>query len=168
VPQISAEEDFMTVQAVPKGYHTLTPYLTVRDAERAIEFYKQAFGAEVKGAMKGPDGKIMHAELRIGDSLFMLADEFPEFGSLSPKSTGGAGMGLHIYIEDVDSAFDRAVKAGATVEMPVADMFWGDRYGKLADPFGHKWSIGTHIQDMSAEEIEEAQSEFMKQMPKSA
>jgi PhnB protein len=158
----------MSVKAIPDGYHSLTPYMTVRDAARAIEFYKQAFGATEKGAMKGPDGKIMHAELRIGDSIFMLADEFPEFGSLSPQSTGGAGMGLHIYLEDVDSAFERAVKAGASVEMPVADMFWGDRYGKLRDPFGHKWSIGTHKADLSMEEIEKAQEEFMAKMPKSA
>ncbi len=158
----------MAVQAIPKGYHTLTPYMTVRDAARAIEFYKQAFGAEEKGVMKGPDGKVMHAELRIGDSLFMLADEYPEFGSLSPQSTGGSGMGLHIYVEDVDSSFDRAIKAGGKVEMPVSDMFWGDRYGKLVDPFGHKWSIATHKQDLSAEDIEQAQSEFMKHMPKSA
>ena len=158
----------MAVQAIPKGYHTLTPYMTVRDAARAIEFYKQAFGAEEKGVMKGPDGKVMHAELRIGDSLFMLADEYPQFGSLSPQSTGGSGMGLHIYVEDVDSSFDRAIKAGGKVEMPVSDMFWGDRYGKLVDPFGHKWSIATHKQDLSAEDIEQAQSEFMKHMPKSA
>jgi len=158
----------MTAKAIPEGYHTLTPYMTVRDAARAIEFYKHAFGAVEKGVMKGPDGKIMHAELRIGDSLFMLADEFPQFGSLSPQSIGGSGMGLHIYVEDVDSAFDRAVKAGANLEMPVADMFWGDRYGKLVDPFGHKWSIATHTRDMSMEEIEAAQEEFMKQMPKSA
>jgi PhnB protein len=158
----------MTVKAVPEGYHSITPYMTVRDAARAIDFYKRAFGAVEKGAMKGPIGKVMHAELRIGDSIFMLADEFPEFNSLSPQSTGGAGMGLHIYTEDVDSAFDRAVKAGATVEMPVSDMFWGDRYGKLADPFGHKWSIGTHKQDVTMAEMEEAQKEFMRNMPKSA
>jgi catechol 2,3-dioxygenase-like lactoylglutathione lyase family enzyme len=101
----------MAVQAIPKGYHTLTPYMTVRDAARAIEFYKQAFGAEEKGVMKGPDGKVMHAELRIGDSIIMLGDEYPQFGSLSPQSIGGSGMGLHIYVEDVDSAFDRATRA---------------------------------------------------------
>ncbi len=157
----------MSVKAIPEGYHTVTPYMTVRDAARAIEFYKQAFGAVEKGVMKGPDGKVMHAELRIGDSVVMLADEFPQFGSLSPQS-GGSGTGLHIYVEDADSAFDRAVKAGATVEMPISDMFWGDRYGKLVDPFGHKWSIATHKRDMSPEEIEEAQNEFMKQLPKSA
>ena len=158
----------MSVPAIPKGYHTITPYMTVRDAARAIEFYKQAFGAKEKGVMKGPDGKVMHAELVIGDSIIMLADEFPEFGSLSPQSTGGSGTGLHIYIEDVDSAFDRAVKAGATVEMPVADMFWGDRYGKLRDPFGHKWSIGTHKADLSMEEMKKGMEETMAKMPKSA
>jgi len=157
----------MTVKPIPDGYHTLTPYMTVRDAAKAIEFYKQAFGAVEKGIMKGPDGKILHAELRIGDSLFMLADEFPEFGSLSPQSTGGAGMGLHIYVEDADAAFDRAVKAGANVEMPVSDMFWGDRYGKLADPFGHKWSIATHKADLSMEEMEQGMK-AMGDMPKSA
>jgi PhnB protein len=158
----------MSVQAIPKGYHTITPFMTVRDAARAIEFYKQAFGAKERGVMKGPDGKVMHAELVIGDSIIMLADEFPEFGSLSPQSTGGSGTGLHIYIEDVDSAFDRAVKAGATVEMPVADMFWGDRYGKLRDPFGHKWSIGTHKADLSVEEMKKGMDETMAKMPKSA
>jgi PhnB protein len=158
----------MAVQAIPQGYHTLTPYMTVRDATRAIEFYKQAFGAKEKGVMKGPDGKIMHAELIIGDSIFMLADEFPEFGSMSPLSTGSSGMGLHIYVEDVDSAFDRAIGAGATIDMPVADMFWGDRYGKLADPFGHKWSIATHKRDLSPEEMEEGMKAMMQEMPKSA
>jgi PhnB protein len=158
----------MSVQAVPKGYHTLTPYLTVRDAARAIEFYKQAFGAKEKGVMKGPDGKVMHAELVIGDSIVMLADEFPEFGSLSPQTTGGTGSGLHIYVENVDAAFDQAVKAGARAEMPVADMFWGDRYGKLVDPFGHKWSIATHTADLSMEEMKRGMDEAMAKMPKSA
>ena len=158
----------MPVKPVPDGYHTLTPFLTVRDAARAIEFYKQAFGAVERGVAKGPDGKVMHAELKIGDSIIMLSDEYPEFGALSPLSTGGVGMGLHIYIEDVDSAFDRAVKAGAIVEMPVADMFWGDRYGKLADPFGHKWSIATHKRDLSPEEMEEGMKAMMQEMPKSA
>ena len=158
----------MSAKPVPDGYHTITPFMTVRDAARAIEFYKQAFGAVEKGTMKGPDGKVMHSELRIGDSIFMLGDEFPEFGSLSPQSTGGTGMGLHIYTEDVDSAFDRAIKAGGVVEMPVMDMFWGDRYGKLIDPFGHKWSIATHKRDVSMEEMKAAQEEFMSRMPKSA
>jgi uncharacterized glyoxalase superfamily protein PhnB len=158
----------MSVKAIPDGYHSLTPYMTVRDGARAIEFYKQAFGATEKGVMKGPDGKIMHAELRIGDSIVMLADEFPEYGSLSPQSIGGSGMGLHIYVEDVDSAFDRAVKAGASVDMPVMDMFWGDRYGKLHDPFGHKWSIATHKADLSMDEMKKGMDEMMAKMPKSA
>jgi len=159
----------MSVKAIPEGYHSITPYLICRDAARAVEFYQQALGARIKGGiMKGPDGKVMHAELVIGDSIIMLADEFPQSGSVSPQTIGSSGSGLHIYLEDVDSAFDRAVKARAIVEMPVTDMFWGDRYGKLVDSFGHKWSIGTHKRDVTMEEMEEAQKEFMKQMPKSA
>ena len=158
----------MPVKPIPDGYHTLTPFLTVRDAARAIEFYKQAFGAKERGVMKGPDGKVMHAELMIGDSIIMLADEWPEFGALSPPSVGGSPMGLHIYLDGVDAAFDRAVKAGAQVEMPVMDQFWGDRYGKLKDPFGHKWSIGTHVKDMSNDEMKHAMDDAMSKMPKSA
>jgi PhnB protein len=149
----------MPVKPIPDGYHTLTPFLTVRDASRAIEFYKAAFGATERGVAKSPDGKVMHAELKIGDSIIMLSDEFPEFGSLSPQSIGGSGMGLHIYLDGVDAAFDRAVKAGAQVEMPVMDQFWGDRYGRLKDPFGHKWSIGTHVKDLSMDEMKEAMDE---------
>jgi PhnB protein len=150
----------MAVKPIPEGYHTLTPSLTVRNAERAIEFYKQAFGAEVRGGVaKGPDGKVMHAELKIGDSVIMLTDEYPEFGSKSPQSIGDSGMGLHIYLDNVDAAFDRAVKAGASVEMPVMDQFWGDRYGKLRDPFGHKWSMATHVRDMSQDEMKKGMDE---------
>ena len=158
----------MSVKPVPDGYHTLTPFLTVRDAVKAIDFYKQAFGATERGVMKGPDGKVMHAELMIGNSIIMLSDEFPEFGALSPQSTGGAGMCLHIYLDGVDAAFDRAVKAGAEVEMPVMDQFWGDRYGKLKDPFGHKWSIATHTKDLSLDEMKQGMDEAMSKMPKSA
>jgi PhnB protein len=158
----------MSVKPIPDGYHTLTPFLTVRDAARAIEFYKQAFGATERGVMKGPDGKIMHAELVIGNSIIMLSDEWPEFGALSPQSIGGSPMGLHIYLDGVDAAFDRAVKAGAEVEMPVMDQFWGDRYGKLKDPFGHKWSIATHVKDMTGDEMKHAMDDAMAKMPKSA
>ena len=167
----------MAVKPVPEGYHTLTPFLTVKDAVRAIEFYKQAFGAQERGVAKGPDGKVMHAELKIGDSIVMLSDEsgllaapaaldllLAQHGVLSPQSSGGAGMGLHIYVDGVDAAFDRAVKAGAQVEMPVSDQFWGDRYGKLKDPFGHKWSIATHTKDMSADEMKRSMDEAMKNM----
>jgi len=158
----------MSVKPIPDGYHTLTPFLTVRDAIRAIEFYKQAFGAQERGVMKGTDGKVMHAELKIGDSVIMLSDEFPEFGALSPQSSGGAGMGLHIYVDGVDAAFDRAVNAGAQVEMPVTDQFWGDRYGKLKDPFGHKWSIATHTKDLSMDEMKSGMDEAMEKMQKTA
>ncbi len=158
----------MSVKPVPDGYHTLTPYFTVRDARRAIEFYKHAFGAEERGVMNGPDGKVMHAELKIGDSVIMLADEFPEFGSLSPETIGGSSMGLHIYVDNVDQAFDLAVKAGAKVDAPVVDQFWGDRYGRLKDPFGHKWSIATHVKDMSADEMRHSMNEAMEKMQKTA
>jgi uncharacterized glyoxalase superfamily protein PhnB len=161
-------EVFMSAKPIPEGYHTLTPFLTVRNAVRAIEFYKQAFGAQERGVAKGPDGKVMHAELKIGDSVIMLSDEYPEFGSLSPQSVGGSPMGLHIYIENVDAAFDRAVKAGAQVEMPVMDQFWGDRYGKLKDPFGHKWSIATHVKDVSADEMKRSMDDAMSKMQKTA
>jgi len=158
----------MAVKPIPEGYHTLTPYFTLRDAVRAIEFYKQAFGAQERGLMKGPDGKVMHAELKIGNSIVMLADEFPEFGAVAPESGGNTSMGLHIYVDNVDQAFDRAVKAGAKVEMPVSDQFWGDRYGKLRDPFGHKWSIATHVKDMSADEMKRSMDEAMANMQKTA
>jgi PhnB protein len=154
----------MSVKPIPDGYHTLTPFLTIRDAARAIEFYKAAFGAEERGVMKAPDGKVMHAELKIGDSIVMLSDEFPDFGSISPQALGGSASGLHIYLDNVDAAFDRAVKAGAQVEMPVMDQFWGDRYGRLKDPFGHKWSIATHVKDMTPEEMNQSMKDAMAQM----
>jgi len=155
----------MSVKPVPDGYHTITPAITVRDAARAIEFYKQAFGATERGIMKGPDGKVMHAELMIGDSIVMLSDEFPEFGAVSPESIGGSATNLHIYLDGVDAAFERAVEAGAHVEMPVMDQFWGDRYGKLKDPFGHKWSIATHTADLSVDEMKQGMDEAMAKMP---
>jgi len=158
----------MSVKPIPDGYHTVTPFLTVRDAARAIEFYKQAFGAVERGVMKGPDGKVMHAELKIGDSIIMLSDEFPEYGALSPQSIGGTPMGLHIYVEGVDAAFERAAKAGAHVEMPVMDQFWGDRYGRLKDPFGHKWSIATPTRDLSMDEMKHGMDEAMAKMQKTA
>lgn len=154
----------MPVKPIPENHHTLTPFLTVRDAARAIEFYKQAFGAKERGVMKGPDGKVMHAELMIGDSIIMLSDEFPEFGAVSPQTLGGSPMGLHIYVDGVDAAFDRAVQAGAQVEMPVMEQFWGDRYGRLKDPFGHKWSIATHTRDLSMDEMKQGMDDAMAKM----
>src|SRR6266404_9205238 len=153
------------VKAVPAGFHTLTPHLTVRDGDKALEFYKNALGAEVLNVARMPDGKVLHAMLRIGDSMLMLNDEFPEMGGLSPLSTGGTGVTIHIYSEDVDAAFNRAVGAGAQVKMPLMDQFWGDRYGIVADPFGHSWSLATHIKDLSPEEMERAQEEAMANMP---
>ena len=156
------------VKAVPPGFHTLTPHLVVRKAEQALEFYKNAFGAEVLHVAHMPDGKVMHASLRIGDSMLMLNDEFPDYGTLSPLSTGGSAVTIHIYTENVDAAFNRALSAGAQVKMPLADQFWGDRYGVVADPFGHKWSLGAHIKDMSPEEMQREQDRAMAAMKKTA
>lgn len=150
---------------VPTGFHTLTPRLTVRDADKALEFYRNALGAEILGVARMPDGKVLHASLRIGDSMLMLNEEFPEYGGLSPLSVGGTGVTIHIYLENVDQAFNRVVDAGAKVTMPLMDQFWGDRYGMVTDPFGHKWSLATHIKDMSPEEMQRAQEEAMAKMP---
>ncbi len=141
------------VKPVPDGYHTLTPYLVIRDAAKAIEFYKKAFGAKETFRMPGPGGKIMHAELQIGDSMLMLAEEMPEYGAKSPQALGGSPVNVFLYVEDADKVFNQAVAAGATVTMPLADQFWGDRYGKLADPFGHQWSVATHKEDVAPEEM---------------
>ncbi len=152
-----------SVKPIPEGYHTLTPYLVCRNAGRAIEFYKLVFGAQEYLRMPGPAGKITHAELKIGDSMMFLCDEFGEAGSASPEASGSRTISLFVYVEDVDSTFNRAVAAGARVEMAVADMFWGDRYGKLTDPFGHQWSIATHKEDVAPEEVaRRAQTYFAK------
>ena len=152
------------VQPIPKGYHSVTPYLTVNNGAAAIEFYKKAFGAQEVVRMDGPPGKIGHAELRIGDSVVMLADEFPGAGSRSPQSLGGTCAGIFLYVQDVDKAFQQAVDAGAKVEMPLADMFWGDRYGKLSDPFGHSWSLATHKEDVAPEEMKKRAQKAMAEM----
>lgn len=148
---------------VPEGYHTVSPYLVIRNAAKAIEFYQQAFAAEERFRMPGPDGKIMHAELQIGDSIVMLSDEFPEMGAPSPQTLNGTSVSIFLYVEDVDAVFKKAVDAGAKVLMPVADMFWGDRFGKLADPFGHQWQIATHTEDLTPEEMGKRAEEFSKQ-----
>jgi PhnB protein len=152
------------VKAIPEGHHTITPHLIVRDASRAIEFYKQAFGAEEQVRMPGPGGKIMHASLKIGGSVLFLCDEFLEWGVRSPESLGGAGVSLHLYVENADQAFNRAVSAGAQVKMPLENMFWGDRYGKVTDPFGHEWAIATHIEDLTPEEIGKRGQAFFQAM----
>lgn len=142
------------VKPIPDGYHTVTPYLVIRGASEAMNFYKKAFGAKELFRMPGPDGKkVMHAEMQIGDSIVMLSDEFPEMGGHSPQALNGSPVGIFLYVDDVDAVFNRAVAAGAKPEMPVQDMFWGDRYGKFTDPFGHRWSVATHKEDLSPEEI---------------
>ena len=146
---------------LPAGYHTVTPSLVVRDAAAAIEFYKRAFGAEELGRMAGPDGKIMHAEIQIGDSRIMLGEENEQWGVKSPLSTNGNPGSLHIYVENADASFNRALEAGATVKYPLEDAFWGDRYGKVADPFGHEWGIATRVKELSPAQMEEAGKEWM-------
>jgi PhnB protein len=145
------------VKPVPEGMNTVTPHLVCKDAAQAIEFYKKAFGAEERGRLSTPDGKnVLHASFRIGDSAIMLSDEFPDWGSVGPEALQGTPVVIHLYVDDADSVFDQAVRAGAVVKMPLEDMFWGDRYGQVRDPFGHVWSIGTHKRDVSLEEMEQA------------
>jgi uncharacterized glyoxalase superfamily protein PhnB len=155
-------------QPCPKGFHTVTPSLTVRNAAQAIEFYKKALGAEELMRMAGPDGKIGHAELKIGDSIIFINDENPAWGCNSPQTLGGTPSGLYLYVGDVDKSFQRAVDAGAQVKMPVTDMFWGDRMGNLVDPYGHAWTIATHTQDLTQEELEEGEKKFYAQMAQQA
>ena len=142
----------MPVSAIPEGFHTVTPGLTCKNAAAAIELYKKAFGATEIMRMPSPDGRIMHAELKIGDSHLFLADEYAGM-SAAPTPGAAPSQSLYLYVKDVDSAYQKAVDAGCTGAMPVADMFWGDRFGKLADPFGHEWAMATHKEDLSPEEI---------------
>lgn len=149
----------MPVTPIPEGYHTVTPYLMMRRASEAIEFYRKAFGAELLMKMDAPGGKIGHAELQVGDSRIMLADEHPDQGYVGPESLGGAGVSLLMYVDDVDTSFARAIEAGATELRPVEDQFYGDRMGTLRDPFGHVWSIATHVEDLSPEEMDRRMQE---------
>lgn len=143
-----------TVKAIPEGYHTITPYLITKSASDAIEFYKTAFGATELFRMAQPDGKIGHAEMQIGDSRIMLADEFPEIGYVGPTTLGGSSVSIMLYVEDVDAIFKQALAAGGTEQRPLEDKFYGDRMGSLVDPFGHVWHVGTHKEDVSPEEME--------------
>ncbi|MBI3842776.1 MAG: VOC family protein [Thaumarchaeota archaeon] len=150
---------------IPAGFHSVTPTLTVRGAGDAIEFYKKAFNAEEINRFPGPDGKtIMHAEIKIGDSIIMLNDEFPLMNCLSPQSVGGPSSAIYLYVENSDSIFNRAVSAGAKVRMPMMNAFWGDRFGMLEDPYGHIWTVATRIIDLSPEEIKKAGTEASKSM----
>jgi PhnB protein len=150
-------------QAIPKGYHTVTPSLFVVGAAKAIEFYKKALGAEELMRFPGPDGAIMHAEIKIGDSIIMLADEMPEQGGRSPKSIGGTPVSFFVYRENVDAEWKRALDAGAKVLVPLADQFWGDRTGCLEDPFGHQWWLAQHLQDLTPEELQRNAEAFFAQ-----
>lgn len=142
------------IKPIPDGYHTVTPYLIITNAAQAVDFYKEAFGATELMRLAAPDGKLIHAEIRIGDSPIMLCDECPDWNALSPQTIGGTTVSIMIYVDDVDSVVDRAVATGATVLMPVEDQFWGDRMGTVVDPYGHKWSVATHTEDVSPEEID--------------
>ena len=144
----------MAVKPIPEGYHSVTPYLCAKGAAQAIEFYKKALSATERMRITQPDGRVGHAEIQIGDSVIMLADEFPEMGVRSPETLGGSPVSIHLYVEDVDAVFQQAVTAGAMVKRPVADQFYGDRLGGIVDPFGHTWWISTHKEDLSPEEIE--------------
>lgn len=156
------------VKPVPEGYHTVTPYLTLNDAAGAIEFYKRAFGAKEIMRMNGPGGKIGHAEVKIGDSVVMLSDEMPGSACRSPKAVGGSTAGIFLYVEDVDALYNQAISAGANAHMPPADMFWGDRFGTVTDPYGHVWSMATHKEDIAPEEMEKRGREAMAQMAQRA
>ena len=152
-------------KGLPAGYHTLTPTMILKDARKAIDFYKRAFGAEEVGVMSGPDGRVMHAELRIGDSLVMMGEENPAWPQLkSAETLGQSPISLHIYVADVDASFQRALGAGAKVDMPVQDMFWGDRYGKVRDPFGYVWGIATRVKELTKDEVDRAGREWMRKM----
>ncbi len=150
------------VKAIPQGYTTVTPSMTVKDAPKVIEFYKKAFGAIEKARMPGPDGKIMHAEIQIGNSIIMMNDEI--MGSRSAQTLGGSPISFYVYVENADEAFKKAIAAGAKQQFPLTHMFWGDRMGTLEDPFGYKWTIAQHVKDVSPEEMKKGSEEFMKQM----
>jgi PhnB protein len=154
----------MAVKPIPEGYHTLSPYLAVDDARQAIEYYKNAFGATERVRMEAPGGAIGHAEVEIGDSVLMLSDPFPQSSTKPPKEVGGSSVSVFMYVEDVDSVVKQAVDAGATVLMEVADQFWGDRFGTVQDPFGHTWSIATHVEDVAPEEVAERAKAAMAEM----
>jgi PhnB protein len=154
----------MTRYSMPPGFHTLTPHLEVRGAARAIDFYKAAFGAREVLRNLGPDGrKIMHAQLQIGDSMLLVHDEFEEAGGESPQTLEGSAVTLHLYVEDVDAMWARAIAAGAKVEMPLGDQFWGDRYGQLVDPFGHRWSIASKVEQLTPEQMRQRAAKFFQQ-----
>jgi PhnB protein len=154
----------MAVKTIPEGYHSISPALAIDGAAEAIDFYERVFGAKERSRMPSPDGKIAHAELEIGDSVVMLSDPFPQSSVKAPAQLGGTTVSIFVYVEDVDAVFQQAVDAGATVTMPIEDMFWGDRFGSLIDPYGHSWSLATHVEDVPPEEMEERAKHAMAAM----
>ena len=150
----------LSVKPIPEGMHTVTPHLVCAGAAEAIEFYQTAFGATELSRVPGANGKLMHASVRIGDSVVMLNEEMPEWGAFGPKSLKGSAVTVHLYVENADAVFEQAAAAGAKITMPLDDMFWGDRYGKVEDPFGHQWSIGTHVRDVTPEEMQKAMEQM--------
>lgn len=154
------------VKSIPKGYTSVTPYMTHKNTAEAIKLYQKAFGAKVMTKMTGPGGKVMHAEILIGNAIVMMGDEWPGMGPTAPTKDAPSPMNLFIYTEKVDSAFKKAIKAGCEVEMPLADQFWGDRYGKLKDPFGYTWAMGEHIEDVTPAEMKKRQKAWEKEMAK--
>jgi len=161
----AARKMSLAVKPIPEGYHSITPFLTVRYADQAIDFYRRAFGAEVLGRMYGPDGKtVMHAELKIGDSRFFLSDEVPEMECRSPLTLGGSPAGIYLYVRNVDESFRKALEAGATEKRPLEDMFWGDRTGSVVDPSGHTWDLATRREDVPPEEMQRRGEAFFRKM----
>jgi PhnB protein len=158
----------MAVKPIPEGYQTLSPSLIVDPASKAIDYYKRAFGATERGIMNGPDGRIAHAELQIGDSVLMLSDPFPMQNAKSPKELGGTTVSIFMYVEDVDAVYKQAIAAGGTSTMEPDNQFWGDRFGALIDPFGHAWAIATHIEDLSEEEMRKRGEKAMAEMAAAA
>jgi PhnB protein len=155
----------VAVKPIPDGYHSVTPYLVLKGAAAAIDFYKKVFGASELMRFAGPDGKVGHAELKIGNSIIMMADEHPDKGVLGPQSLGGTAVGILLYVEDVDARFNAAIAAGAKVMQPLADQFYGDRSGTLIDPFGHKWTVATHKEDLTPDELRKRAEAAMKSQP---
>jgi PhnB protein len=154
----------MAVQPIPEGYNAVTPYLAVEDASSAIDFYKRALGAKERSIMPGPGGAVMHAELEIGDSLIMLSDPFPQASTKPPKELGGTSVSIFLYVDDIDAVYKQAIDAGASSLMEPDDMFWGDRFGSIQDPFGHSWTIATHVEDVSPQEMEKRSQEYFAAM----
>jgi PhnB protein len=158
---ITHDGESIMAHPIPVGHHAITPHLVIKGASEAIEFYKKAFGAVENSRMPGPGGKLMHAQITIGDSPLMLVDEMPDWNCLGPKALKGSPVTIHLYVTDADATYAKAIAAGATAKMPPQDMFWGDRYGQVTDPFGHEWSIATHQRDLTPEQMMEG----MKNMP---